>query len=291
MKSRKILQIVFSLLFLVALVVGIAGKGLFSSQKTLPEHAQHFNTEWAQNKLWEDGLAEVNQYKAERMVYGRPRKFTYTYVLVKETFNEEYNVKTDNYDRNDLFPVMKVNLFCRIPADNYPYHYLSSLFFRRENTAQLHKFTNSSQEWCGNTFKLFEARPNSGMRFTYHSYWDGQGDGSAQISSNVLFEDQLLYSLRSLKFSDGLAFEAPVYPSQISSKATIPKSQNATFTVFTDTLPQQGKAWKVILQYTGSESIRYWFGQEYPNKLLKMEAWDGRKMRLESSERYAYWMK
>ena len=37
----------------------------------------------------------------------------------------------------DVFPVMKVNQFCRIPTDQYPYHFLTSLFFRRENPTPL----------------------------------------------------------------------------------------------------------------------------------------------------------
>ena len=48
---------------------------------------------------------------------------------------------------------MKINQFCSIPAEQYAYHYLTSLFFRRDQPASLFKMSLSSQEWCGGTFK------------------------------------------------------------------------------------------------------------------------------------------
>ena len=104
-------------------------------QRVIP----HFDENWAMKKYWEDGLAEVATYDAERVVYKKKRSFEYTLITVKEEFNQEFNVKTDDYERADLFPVMKVNQFCAIPADNYPYHYLTSLFFRRDQPVALYR--------------------------------------------------------------------------------------------------------------------------------------------------------
>ena len=104
---------------------------------------------------WEQGTAEVAKYQAKRIIYQKPRDFEYTLILVKETFNKEFNVKTDDYQRDDLYDVMKVNKFARIPTDNYPYHYMTSVFFRRDQPATVHKLVNTSQEWCGTTAKYF----------------------------------------------------------------------------------------------------------------------------------------
>ncbi|HEX8657434.1 MAG TPA: hypothetical protein VF690_07875, partial [Hymenobacter sp.] len=101
----------------------------------------YFDQEWAMRKLWEDGLAEVATYEAERVVYKKKRTFEYTQITVKEEFNQQFNVKTDDYQRDDLFPVMKINQFCRIPTEQYPYHFLTSLFFRRDQPVALHKMT------------------------------------------------------------------------------------------------------------------------------------------------------
>jgi hypothetical protein len=142
----------------LAVLVGCSGKS--ENIGAADKRKEIFNLAWAGNKYWDDGLAEVATYAAERTVYGKKRSFDYTLITVKEDFNEQFNVKTDNYDRKDLFPVMKVNAFCRIPTDNYPYHYLSSAFFKREDATQIYKITISSQEWCGNTFKSLNHQGN-----------------------------------------------------------------------------------------------------------------------------------
>ena len=99
----------------------------------------YFDQSWAMRKLWEDGLAEVATYDAERVIYKKKRTFFYTQITVKEEFNQQFNVKTDDYKRDDLFPMMKINQFCSIPADQYPYHYLTSLFFRRTSPCRCSK--------------------------------------------------------------------------------------------------------------------------------------------------------
>lgn len=243
--------------------------------------------DWAMNALWDDGQAEVAYYAAERTIYGEVREFEYVFILVKEEFNKEFNVKTDNYDRNDLFSVMKVNKFARIETQNYPYHLLTSLFFKREEPAILHKMTSSSQEWCGNTFKLFENN-SQGYTYTYHSYWDGQGSGTRAIEGIVLFEDQLSYSLRALHFKEGLNFMAEVVESQVTNKANSPKVYNAKFNVQKD--QAQGKeAWKVSVILEDGKTNHYWFATSFPNILLRQQTWDHQNLELKSAERTAYW--
>ncbi|MBV6644462.1 MAG: hypothetical protein KI790_03380 [Cyclobacteriaceae bacterium] len=251
----------------------------------------YINSEWAMDRLWEDGLAEVATYQAERIIYNKVRQFDYTYVLVKEEFNKQYQVKTDNYQRGDLYSVMKVNKFCRIPTDNYPYHFLTSAFFKRSQPYLLHKLTNTSQEWCGNTAKSFLEKGKS-YDFDYISYWDGQGNGSTSVKTGPWFEDQLSYTLRSLQFEDGLAFDKDIYPSQISSKASTPSAYTAKFKVSKakDILPEYSQGWQVSMTTT-TKSIDFWFSADYPNYLLKMEASDGRKLVLKDLKRDDYWVR
>ena len=68
-------------------------------------------------KLWEDGPAKVATYDAERVIYKKKRTFSSPRLRCKEEFNQQFNVKTDDYKRYDLFPVMKINQFCSIPAE------------------------------------------------------------------------------------------------------------------------------------------------------------------------------
>lgn len=271
------------LFYLSLLVIGLA-----SCQEPSPETDNiPINVAWAMDAFWDDGLAEVATYAAKREVYGKIREFEYTYITVKEDFNEEFNVKTDDYSRSDLYPVMKINKFARIATDNYPYHYLTSLFYKRDAPAQLYKMTTSSQEWCGNTFKLFQQQ-GSGYDYRWSSYWDGQGDGASKIDNLPWFEDGLSHTLRALQFKDGLQFRQPVLESQISNKATVPKSYDAQLQVSTESQNAQA-VWKVVVQLDDVKTNTYWFASEYPNTLQKAQTWDGQELELKTLERKAYW--
>ncbi|UOQ76956.1 hypothetical protein MUN84_21180 [Hymenobacter sp. 5516J-16] len=241
------------------------------------------------DRLWEDGKAEVATYEAERVVYGEPRRFEYTLITVKEEFSQQYNVKTDDRQRKDVFPVMKVNQFCTIPTEQYPYHFLTSLFFRRDQPAQLHKLTTSSQEWCGNTFKTIL---DDGMQYvqTYNSYWDGQGVGQRQLRRVVLFEDALPYTLRSLRFETLPTFKADVYELQQTNQATPPVLYPAHIrTEDALTADTSEPAWRVTVTLTNQKRNVYWFGKQYPNVLLRQTTWDGRTLQLKQVRRYVYW--
>ncbi|TYZ07899.1 hypothetical protein FY528_14370 [Hymenobacter lutimineralis] len=253
-----------------------------------PEVAQHFDAGWAQRAWWDDGLAEVATYEAERVIYNKPRQFEYTLITVKEDFNRQFNVKTDDYQRPDLFPVMKVNEFCRIPTDNYPYHFLTSLFFPREQPTALHKLTTSSQEWCGTTFKAVQAG-STGYQLTYNSYWDGQGEGTRPLPGAMLFEDALPYTLRSLRFDQPGAFNVPICELQQTSKATPPVLYQARVQVEASAQELAQPAWQVTVQLDSAKTNTYWFAKAYPNLLLRQQTWDGRTLNLKSVRRYAYW--
>ncbi|MCB2410280.1 hypothetical protein [Hymenobacter lucidus] len=249
----------------------------------------HFNPEWAMDKLWEDGLAEVATYEAERVIYKKMRRFELTQITVKEEFNQEFNVKTDAYERPDEFPVLKVNQFCRIPTDQYPYHFLTSLFFRRDQPVALHKLTTSSQEWCGTTFK---AITDDGEQYTevYNSYWDGQGAGQRQLRRNALFEDALPYTLRALRFEARPSFSTNIFELQQTSQAKAPVSYQAQVQVAEATAAETTRpAWRVSVQLDKEKQNIYWFDREYPNVLLRQTTWDGRTLQLKQVRRYAYW--
>jgi hypothetical protein len=269
-----------------------------STEKKKPVSAQalqsimpHFDEQWAMSKYWEDGLAEVATYDAERTVYKKKRSFEYTLITVKEEFNQQFNVKTDDYKRDDLFPVMKVNEFCQIQTDQYPYHYLTSLFFRRDQPVALYKMTSSSQEWCGNTFK---AIVDDGVNFkeSYNSYWDQQGTGSRDLRRDVLLEDALPYTLRTLKFDQQPGFDLAVMDLQQTSKAGLPVYYQAHLTTTAAAAAEAAEpAWRVAIKLAEGKENVYWFARKYPNMLLRQTTWDGRNLKLKSAKRLAYWPK
>ncbi|QCK13958.1 hypothetical protein [Mangrovivirga cuniculi] len=245
--------------------------------------SEHFNNDWTNNSLWDDGLAEVNIYDAQRVIYGEPRNYEQVYVAVKETFNKEFQVKTDNYEREDLFEVIKVNLFSDIPTHRYPYHFLMSIFFKRQNPDMVHKLTVSSQEWCGTTFKAMRKK-SYGFDENYNSYWDGEGRGERQIKKLCLIEDQLVFTLRALKFKDGLAFSAPVMKSRMTSKASKPIIEKSDFKI-----SETDDGWSVQVKGPHIGEVNYLFQKDYPHKMILMESSDGRIWKLKSSNRDDYW--
>ncbi len=277
-------------------LVALSGCAGSSAQETT-KASEHFNTDWAMDARWEQGTAEVAKYQAQRTIYQKSRDFEYTLILVKETFNAEFNVKTDDYQRDDLYDVMKVNKFARIPTDNYPYHYMTSVFFRRDQPATLHKLVNTSQEWCGTTAKYFLNKGRS-YSFGYNSYWDGQGIGETTVDGGILFEDQLSYSLRALSFADGLSFSAQIAESQVSSKASVPIIYEATFTVSraadfqldTDYALGDALVWQVRVQLDQDKTNDYWFSGEYPNVMLRQTTWDGQQLQLKKVYMDDYWV-
>lgn len=294
MKLQRIIQSTyFSFLFFIYVLLFISCDSATTiKDHPVSEYESHFNLEWAQNTTWDDGNAEVAVYDAERVIYNKVRRSEYIYIAVKEDFNREFNVKTNNYDRNDLFPVIKINQFARFQTDNYPYHFLTSLFLNREKPFQVFKMTTSSQEWCGNTFKEFLLNDNAYL-FHYHSYFDKEGDMEKQINEfPLLFEDQLFFTLRTLKFQDGLRFSAKVLETQVANKATFPYIFEANFTVIKDTITTDTvvvSCWRVDVVLDDKKQNQYWFDTIYPNILLKYNAWDGRKLVLKTIKRYPYW--
>lgn len=240
-------------------------------------------------KYWEDGLAEVATYEAERTIYSKKRTFEFTQITVKEEFNPVFNVKTDDYQRTDLFSVMKINQFCQIPADNYPYHFLTSLFFRRVQPVALFKLTTSSQEWCGNTFKGIT---DDGVSFKeqFNSYWDGQGEGQRDLRRDVVLEDALSYTLRALKFEELPIFALTVLDLQQTNKVTPPVYYAAQFrTTSAASQDASEPAWRVVVTLAPDKENVYWFAKKYPNVLLRQTTCDGRNLRLKATRRYAYW--
>ncbi len=287
-------KILISIPILLAL-----GSVLFFSYRNSTEETKkdYINYEWANDKLWDDGQAEVAVYDATMEIYDETRSYEYIYILVKEEFNKEYRVKTDDYSRDDLYPVMKINKFCRVETMIYPYHFLTSLFIHRGNPESLHKLSHTSQEWCGNTSKNFLEK-GSKIQFDYMSYFDEEGNDQTKIDKAPWFEDQLSYTLRTLDFSDGLSFDIALYPTQVNNSVEIPTAINAQVKVQSadkdETLSGLDESmidnpWKITVAKDNQETMTYWINGTYPNFLLKMESSDGRSLLLKEIKRDKYW--
>jgi len=254
-------------------------------------YKKYVDSNWAKHAIWDDGLAEVAVYEANKRIYNQNRSYECVYVTVKEVFNKAYNVKTDDYSRSDLFDVLKINRFERIETEQYPYHFLSSMFFKRDAALKLHKMTISSQEWCGNTYKAYTPFED-GYRINYNSYWDGEGQGEKIQNGDFLFEDQLPFTLRMMALEKGLRFNARIMPTQISAKVGPIYADFAVFSVESTSYTfneAEIEAWKIIVQLDVERANIYTIEKAHPNRLLAVKTWDQRNLKLKEVKRYAYW--
>ena len=260
-----------------------------------PAASDAFDPSWATDPLWDDGQAEVALYEARRPQYGKIEAYEAVFIVVKEDFNPQLNVKADPpYEGKTLLPVLKLNAVHSYWTDNYPYHYLLSVFVRRADPVRLVKLSLGSQEWCGNTFKEIIAaggRPE----LHFHSYFDGQSDGDRPLDLRPgdLLEDQLPLVLRGLRFAPGLEFRQRLLPSLISNNLRAPvEFREATIKVEGEekisTPTGNFPAWKVRLQ-AGDLDQTWWFEKAAPHTLLKMDSSDGRAWLLKAHTRKPYW--
>ena len=175
---------------------------------------------------------------------------------------------------------------------------MTSLFFRRDQPAKLHKLVNTSQEWCGTTAKYFL---NKGRNYTfgYNSYWDGQGVGETTVDGGILFEDQLSYSLRALKFAEGLSFAraagrvAGKQQRPVCLKYTKQPSRSAGLLIFrwTRTMTSgRRRCGTYAFNWIRIKSTTTGFRGEYPNVMLRQSTWDGQELQLKEAYMDDYWV-
>lgn len=244
---------------------------------------------WGKNSLWNDGRAEVAVYDAERVVYGKPRKFQEQLVIVKEDLREDTWVKADDPKKQKTNRVFKINQIQKFDTENYPYSYLTSVFVEEGDVQKVVKLTVGAQEWCGNTFKMY--RPGA---LEWHSYFDGESDQRVvlDMGENDFFEEQLVLSLRSLPFKKGWENKIRVLGFLSTNRGVAPALHDVIIKVEDEDLIRSHAgslpSWRVVLQYPDGKDT-YWFEKAAPNILTKMETRDGRKRLLYGRARWSYW--
>ncbi|HEX9639064.1 MAG TPA: hypothetical protein VGB99_16145 [Acidobacteriota bacterium] len=249
---------------------------------------------WAEDRVWDDGQAEVAQYQAERVIYGAARPHRATLIVVKEDLATDLHVKADRTEERDVVTVLKLNWQAQIPTPNYDYHYLTSVFVRRADLRQVVKLSSSSQEWCGTSFQLLQGWQQP-PRLETHSYFDGEGDRTfeLELAPGDLIEDQLPLTLRALPFAAGWELAVRLLDSRRAIRAPAPRWRDALIRVAERERVPAGalgelEAWRVELA-RGSELDRYWFEAAYPNRLLRLETAAGARLELVAVARRVYW--
>jgi hypothetical protein len=236
------------------------------------------------NSYWDDGKAEFNIYDAQIARYGVPRPCEVLHILVREPFDPKQFVKPEGSPRPDTIAVLKLNQILHVPTGLYVYQQMHSNFWRVDN-AQLLKFSLTSNDSCGNTYK--EARRNGDqLNCEYRTYWDGMAEGKENVTvpANGFFYDELPWLVRTIDFSKPTGeFEVQLAGSTINSKkdTIVFKPAKVSFKSTERTID-------VAVGHAGG-SDHFILDREFPFLLREWSAADGSRLKMKRSLKVAYW--
>jgi hypothetical protein len=244
-----------------------------------------FSPALPRDPLWDDGNAEYSVYRAEEVREGLPRKTETVHIVVKEPFNRKLRVKSDSPPGAE---VIKMNQVVNVPTGVYAFHQMHSSFWDRATGALL-KFSLTSNDSCGNSFKMGWIE-NGFLELTYHTYWDGEGDGSLKnrLPETALFYDELPWRLRCLKDrTTSREIRVELFPSVVGSKLGKPEFAPATLRI--EPGPARGE-YRVEVRHAGGTDVLS-FDSRSPWILKKWTRSDGSSLNLKKTQRIQYWKK
>ena len=252
---------------------------------------------------WGDGRGELAGYALTQPRYGQLRTGEAVLVTVTEDFRPDALVKAERGQR-DRFPVVKLNESRDFTTGLYDYNTMLSTFVPLDGRLARGlpvKATFSSQEWCGHTWESLVIRPSGGTH-TWHSYFDGEGDGTENIDvpDGAVVGDALPLLVRDLAgelVAPGDTREVAYWPRLIDTRFAHrdPDWTPAKLSRDADT--------RTIAVPAGSFEVRrttlsvagrtgHWDVEVAPPHRLVAWAWsDGESGQLTGSIRTAYWQK
>ncbi len=257
--STKIIAVVGVLAILFAIWFSIK----FAKSKTKVEFDnrqtyfndiyKNFDKEWANNKYWDSIGVESSVYKSKNSEIEID--------IRKETFNDQFNVKTSTTARPDLYKVLNASISLKNNTDTFYQAQLATLCM---NPLVLHKMTVAAQHTWGITHKSY-FNNKSVITLKYDSYKDKEGIADKVFPKDVLFEDQLPIVLRALKFSDSTKFNVDVLESQISDGV----GNCIVYMAAVSMKIEEANVVNVEVKLNDQSIQHYYFETTYPNRLLK----------------------
>jgi len=235
------------------------------------------------NSYWADGKAEFNIYDAQIARYGVPRPCEVLHILVREPMDLKQFVKPEN-PNPDAVQVLKLNQILHVPTGLYVYQQMHSNFWRVDN-AQLLKFSMTSNDSCGNTYK--EARREADrFAYEYHTYWDGMAGGKENVAipANGYFYDELPWLVRTIDFEKAAA------PFEIQLGGTIINSKKDSFVFKTAKISFKSTEREIDVAVENAGGTDHFIlDRDFPNLLRQWNAADGSRLKMKRSLKVAYW--
>jgi hypothetical protein len=280
----KVLRVV-SILSIVAILFAVWFSIQFAKSKTKKEFDQRqiyfnethrkFNVNWANHEYWKNNISDEHVYECSEIVNKEQVKYQLIVKLNKEQFNDQFNVKTKNTARPDLYEVVKYTTKQIATTNpNIPI-YAVHQYFLNSNALVLHKYNYNGISENGNCSKsMFNTKSN--LTLNYDSYLDYEGIGEKLLPKDVLVADQLPYTLRALLFSDTLNVRMDI----IENQAIPAVGDLSVYHAVISVSASDSKTWTVKVMLDKQKENTYVFEKEYPNTLISMQSWDGKTMQL-----------
>ncbi len=245
-----------------------------------------FSPVFIQNSsYWNDGKAEFDIYDAQLVREGEPRHDEALHILVREPFDLKQLVKADDWQRDGVVPVLKMNQILHAQTGLYVVQQMHSTFWRADN-GRLAKWSLTSNDSCGNSFQ--EGR-RSGEQFTHewHTYWDGMADGRERVTlpPDGFFYDELPLRVRTIDFAKkpNGEFEIQLAPTVIGSRKTALVWQSAQVKYATGE-----KFINVSVEHAGGHD-EFVLDRDFPHLLREWTMADGSHLKLKRTLKVAYW--
>lgn len=246
-----------------------------------------FSPAFMNDAYWFDGKAEFNMYEGAIGRYGAPQPAEAIHILVREDFAPEAMVKADQWDRPGTYPVLKLNQILRVRTGVYVYQQMLSSFWTPEN-ARLIKWSLTSNDSCGNTFKV-ATRPRTGggsWAYRFETYWEGRVSGSVEVLSPAggIFYDELPARVRSIDFTKATdTFTVPLAPTAITSKRG-----DFPFAPAKISYRKDGASMVVEVDHPKGRDV-FVLDAVFPHRIREWRAHDGSVLRLKRSLKLPYW--
>ncbi len=235
------------------------------------------------NSYWNDGKAEFNIYGAELVREGAPRQGEILHILVREPFDPKQLVKPNDPNQAGALQVLKLNQVMSVPTGLYTSQQMHSNFWRVDD-AKLLKFSLTSGDSCGNTYK--EAR-REGDQFVYEyrTYWDGMARGQENVAvpANGYFYEELPFLVRTIDFAKPEPFEIQLAGSVMGSKKDtfIFQPAKVSFTA-------NERSIEVTVEHARGAD-HFTLDRQFPHLLREWKAADGSHLKLKRNLKVDYW--
>jgi hypothetical protein len=246
--------------------------------------------EFTNNPDWDDGLSEMSYYDARDTLYGVERKYTRVHLMNRQWMSRTMGVKCEEKDP-EAVAVFKFVISEEIPTENYNYRYLTTVFVTRPTLTPF-KVTQSSQEWCGTTFKHLRWT-DSELKVQSFSYFGEEGDQQWSLSPKTSPFEALFFKVRGFASRpQHYNLAMPVLPPLRSNHAIEPSPSNVVLEVTEKAEPVRVRAGRFVCKrviVTG-DGHDHWFDveTEAPYRVIAFSA-GGVEGKLITVERRPYW--